>query len=126
MEEDLVASPDMLWYFAQLEPLLHKDRSLLCISAWNDLAMGPYVADPAKLLRTDVFPGVAWLLPAQLFRNRLLQRWPKNNWDGYFRSRAGRSDRDCIIPEMPRVKHVGVLSGDINAKTKLVAQRDAS
>lgn len=36
LEEDLDISPDILTYFQQLLPVLEKDESLYCISAWND------------------------------------------------------------------------------------------
>ena len=36
LEEDLDISPDILTYFQQLLPVLEKDKSLYCISAWND------------------------------------------------------------------------------------------
>jgi len=41
LEGDIVAAPDLLWYFAQLEPLLHRDDTLLCVSAWNDNGVAP-------------------------------------------------------------------------------------
>ncbi len=36
LEDDLEVSSDFLTYFATLAPLLISDRTLLCISAWND------------------------------------------------------------------------------------------
>ena len=36
LEEDLAISVDILSFFKQLLPVLEKDDSLFCISAWND------------------------------------------------------------------------------------------
>ena len=36
LEEDLIVSPDFLYYFHYLKPLLDKDETLLTVSAWND------------------------------------------------------------------------------------------
>lgn len=36
LEEDLDISVDILSFFNQLIPVLDKDESLFCISAWND------------------------------------------------------------------------------------------
>ena len=36
LEEDLDVSPDILDYFSQILPVMEKDKSVYCISAWND------------------------------------------------------------------------------------------
>merc|ERR1740117_2326315 len=76
----------------------------------NNNGISPYVSDPAALLRTDIFPGAAWLAPAHLFSDEFLKRWPESRWDAYMRSPAGRAGRQCLVPEMPRVKHYSASS----------------
>ncbi|CAK9010136.1 2-N-acetylglucosaminyltransferase 1 (POMGnT1), partial [Durusdinium trenchii] len=87
VEEDMEAANDMLWYFTQLEPLLHEDPKLWCIAAWNDNGKAPFAEDLTGLMRSDVFAGsLAWMLPAELYRKDLLLRWPSRDWAQHFRS----------------------------------------
>merc|ERR1712232_1507056 len=75
IDEGVVLSHDALWYFAQLEPLLHQDLSIWCVTSWNDNGLAPYVADPTVLMRTDWFSGISWLVRAELL-DELLPNWP--------------------------------------------------
>ena len=36
LEEDLDVAVDIMDYFSQMLPVLEKDQSLYCVSAWND------------------------------------------------------------------------------------------
>ena len=36
IEEDHVVSPDFLYYFGQLVPVVHDDMSIMAVSAYND------------------------------------------------------------------------------------------
>ncbi|CAE8620257.1 unnamed protein product, partial [Polarella glacialis] len=128
VEEDMEAAPDMLWFFAQLEPLLHKDENLWCISAWNENGVATYAADLTALVRTDVFAGsLAWLLPAELYRKELLPSWPKGNWAQHLRGRAVSAGRQCIVPEISRARHVGRETGEDSAHApSKAAGRDAA
>lgn len=103
MEAGAVAAPDFFGYFAQLEHLLLSDSGLWCVSAWNGYALSPYAANPSALLRTDVFPGLAFMLPGQLFRTEILGKWPRRSGSEYLRSRTLRGGRQCVIPEIPRI-----------------------
>ena len=48
-EDDLELSPDFLEYFRALYPLLVYDKSLWCISAWNDNGIDKKILlDPSK------------------------------------------------------------------------------
>ena len=42
LEEDLDVSKDIFDYFSQTMPLLEKDPSLYCVSAWNDQVSIPH------------------------------------------------------------------------------------
>eukprot|EP00435_Cladocopium_sp_Y103_P073487 s72_g43.t2 len=53
LEGGQALSPDLLVLLGQLEPLLHSESSLWCVSAWNDHGLAPYVADSTNVLRTD-------------------------------------------------------------------------
>lgn len=50
--DDLDVSPDFLDYFQALYPLLLRDETLYCISAWNDNGMdGTIYRDPSEKRR---------------------------------------------------------------------------
>ncbi|CAE8587960.1 unnamed protein product, partial [Polarella glacialis] len=102
LDDTVELGPDALWYFAQLEPTLLSDPSLWCVTAWNDVGLAPYVADPTALMRTDWFSGVAWMLPAKLFLDEMAPSWPFEAWREHFRSHAIRKGRQCVFPEVSR------------------------
>ena len=55
-------SPDFFSYFNATAPLLDRDPSLFCVSSWNDHGQAQFVQDPLRLLRSDFFPGLGWML----------------------------------------------------------------
>ena len=60
-------APDFFGYFTATAPLLDADDSLLCASSWNDHGQAALVRDATRLLRTDFFPGLGWMLTARLW-----------------------------------------------------------
>ncbi|CAF4274398.1 unnamed protein product [Rotaria sp. Silwood2] len=101
-EDDLEVSPDFLDYFQTLYPLLVYDKSLWCISAWNDNGIEKRIARESTLLyRTDFFPGLGWLLKKTIW-NEIKASWPAGFWDDWMRLPEQRRDRACIRPEISR------------------------
>lgn len=85
LEEDLQIAPDFFSYFGATAPLLDSDPGLMCVSAWNDHAGGKGRASNLFVLqRTDIFPGLGWMLTAAVGRE-LLPDWPRQLWDEYMR-----------------------------------------
>ncbi|CAE8650780.1 unnamed protein product, partial [Polarella glacialis] len=103
LTEGMRVSPDVLWYFVQLEGVLHQDKSLLAVSGWNDNGLAPYVADPTVVLRTDWFSGIGWLVQAQTLREELIPQWPTSDWERIFQSPKIRKGRQFLLPEVSRV-----------------------
>lgn len=62
LEDDIEIAADFFDYFSAVEPLLDADPTLLAASAWNDLGQPQFVDDPARVLRSDFFPGLGWML----------------------------------------------------------------
>jgi alpha-1,3-mannosyl-glycoprotein beta-1,2-N-acetylglucosaminyltransferase len=60
VEDDMEVSPDFFDYFAAFLPLLREDRSLLCVSSWND--NGKYSNSSNMFYRSDFFPGLGLTL----------------------------------------------------------------
>ncbi|NXL17605.1 MGAT1 acetylglucosaminyltransferase, partial [Setophaga kirtlandii] len=108
VEDDLEVAPDFFEYFQAVLPLLEEDRSLWCASAWNDNGKEGLV-DPAKaelLYRTDFFPGLGWLLLAELW-DELEPKWPPAFWDDWMRQPEQRRGRACVRPEVSRTMTFG-------------------
>lgn len=110
VEDDLDISPDFFEYFSGLHPLLKKDPTLWCISAWNDNGKSGLVNDkkPELLYRTDFFPGLGWMMTKDLWLE-LCNKWPKSYWDDWIRQPQQRKDRACIRPEISRTRTFGKI-----------------
>ncbi|EGC32979.1 hypothetical protein DICPUDRAFT_88972 [Dictyostelium purpureum] len=111
VEDDLIVSPDFLDYFEKMSPLLDKDESLFCISAWNDNGKKRFInpnEDQAILTfhRTDFFPGLGWMMKNKFWKE-IKSEWPDEYWDDYLRKKEVFKGRQCIRPELPRVKNIG-------------------
>ncbi|XP_068920219.1 alpha-1,3-mannosyl-glycoprotein 2-beta-N-acetylglucosaminyltransferase [Petaurus breviceps papuanus] len=108
VEDDLEVAPDFFEYFQATYPLLRTDPSLWCVSAWNDNGKEQMVdaTRPDLLYRTDFFPGLGWLLLAELW-DELEPKWPKAFWDDWMRQPEQRRDRACLRPEISRTMTFG-------------------
>lgn len=76
--DDLDVAPDFFEYFLGTYPLLLKDPTLWCISAWNDNGKIGLVDEhkPELLYRTDFFPGLGWMMTKAVW-TELCNKWPK-------------------------------------------------
>jgi len=115
VEDDLEISPDFFEYFSATLPLLKQDKSLWCVSAWNDNGKAGLINEtaPELLYRTDFFGGLGWMLTKELW-TELMVKWPRSYWDDWMREPAQRKGRSCIRPEVSRTKtfgKVGVSNG---------------
>ncbi|XP_008506190.1 alpha-1,3-mannosyl-glycoprotein 2-beta-N-acetylglucosaminyltransferase [Equus przewalskii] len=108
VEDDLEVAPDFFEYFQATYPLLRADPSLWCVSAWNDNGKEQMVdsSKPELLYRTDFFPGLGWLLLAELWAE-LEPKWPKAFWDDWMRRPEQRQGRACVRPEISRTMTFG-------------------
>ncbi|XP_032533395.1 alpha-1,3-mannosyl-glycoprotein 2-beta-N-acetylglucosaminyltransferase isoform X1 [Chiroxiphia lanceolata] len=108
VEDDLEVAPDFFEYFEAALPLLRDDRTLWCVSAWNDNGREQMVdVSQAELLyRTDFFPGLGWLLLAELW-DELEPKWPRAFWDDWMRQPEQRRGRSCVRPEVSRTMTFG-------------------
>eukprot|EP00775_Hariotina_reticulata_P012917 gene12917-13044_t len=106
LEDDLEIAPDFFSYFEATANLLNKDKSLLCVSAWNDHGQRGRAADPTALYRTDIMPGLGWMV-ARSVALELIDRWPSGGWDDWLRKDFVRKNRQCIFPEVSRTHTFG-------------------
>lgn len=75
MEDDLLISPDFFSYFEATSWVLSNDETLWCVSAWNDHGQEGRAANNTALYRTDVMPGLGWMLKAWTAQE-LVSMWP--------------------------------------------------
>ncbi|KNC50219.1 alpha-1,3-mannosyl-glycoprotein 2-beta-N-acetylglucosaminyltransferase [Thecamonas trahens ATCC 50062] len=107
IEEDLEVAPDFFEYMAAALPVLRADPSLYCVSAYNDNGKPNVVADPRAVERTDMFPGLGWMLTRELWAELGRANWAKGYWDDWLREPAQRKKRSCIRPQVSRTKTFG-------------------
>ncbi|XP_033209026.1 alpha-1,3-mannosyl-glycoprotein 2-beta-N-acetylglucosaminyltransferase [Belonocnema kinseyi] len=110
VEDDLDIAPDFFEYFLGTYPLLVSDKSLWCVSAWNDNGKSGLVDEHAHnlLYRTDFFPGLGWMLKRDLWLE-LAPKWPRAYWDDWIRQPEQRKNRACIRPELSRTRTFGKI-----------------
>ncbi|CAB3261970.1 unnamed protein product [Arctia plantaginis] len=108
VEDDLDISPDFFEYFLGTYPLLVKDSSLWCISAWNDNGKKDVIdiSHPELLHRTDFFPGLGWMLRRE-FWMKLAPKWPAAFFDDWLRNPENIEGKSCIRPEISRTYSFG-------------------
>jgi alpha-1,3-mannosyl-glycoprotein beta-1,2-N-acetylglucosaminyltransferase len=108
VEDDLEVAPDFFEYFLGTYPILMRDQSLWCISAWNDNGKEGLVDQerPDLLYRTDFFPGLGWMLTKALWLE-LYTKWPRAYWDDWIRDPLQRKGRACVRPEISRTRTFG-------------------
>ncbi|XP_059490145.1 alpha-1,3-mannosyl-glycoprotein 2-beta-N-acetylglucosaminyltransferase isoform X3 [Neocloeon triangulifer] len=108
VEDDLDIAPDFFEYFLGLYPILKQDRTLFCVSAWNDNGKSSIIDNYAAdlLYRTDFFPGLGWMLLKDHWIEHST-KWPPSYWDDWIRRPEQRKDRACIRPEISRTRTFG-------------------
>lgn len=102
LEEDLHISPDFFDYFASTAPILDQDETLLAVSAFNDNGKEGRVKDASRILRSDFFPGLGWMMTRKLWDMELSSKWPDGWWDDWLREPAQRQSRHILRPEVRR------------------------
>ncbi|CAG9794232.1 unnamed protein product [Diatraea saccharalis] len=108
--DDLDISQDFFEYFLGTYPLLLKDPSLWCISAWNDNGKKDVIdlSHPELLHRTDFFPGLGWTLRKNTWLD-LEPKWPEAFFDDWLRDPENTKGRACIRPEVSRTFTFGKI-----------------
>nr|AAI29136.1 Zgc:158130 [Danio rerio] len=118
LEEDLDISIDFFSFLGQTIHLLHEDDSLYCISAWNDQGYEHTAEDPSLLYRVESMPGLGWVLKKSLYKDELEPKWPTPeklwDWDMWMRMPEQRKGRECVIPDVSRSYHFGIIGLNMN------------
>jgi alpha-1,3-mannosyl-glycoprotein beta-1,2-N-acetylglucosaminyltransferase len=111
LEEDLHVAPDFFDYFGATAPWLDTDPTLLAVSAFNDNGLAHHVKDATRVLRSDFFPGLGWMMTRKLWHEELRAKWPTGYWDDWLREPQQRKGRHILRPEVSRTFHFGTQGG---------------
>jgi alpha-1,3-mannosyl-glycoprotein beta-1,2-N-acetylglucosaminyltransferase len=111
LEEDLHVAPDFFDYFSATATWLDTDPSLLAVSAFNDNGLAHHVKDATRVLRSDFFPGLGWMMTRKLWTDELQSKWPPGYWDDWLREPQQRKGRHILRPEVSRTFHFGTQGG---------------
>lgn len=118
LEEDIEISRDFFSLMNATADMLDSDSTLFAVSAYNDNGNEGLVSDPNRLVRSDFFPGLGWMMPrsvwdgtAQQPEARLKGSWPEGYWDDWIREPNVRRGRQVIRPEVSRTFHFGNVKG---------------
>ena len=93
---------------------LRSDPTVMCVSAWND--NGSLVDPNSRTIhRTDVFPGLGWMVTMDFLKSVLVPKWPDRFWDEWLRTPAMREYGVCLRPEVSRIlhRHTGASHGEV-------------
>ena len=101
LEDDMEIAPDFFSYFLRMAPLYDSDDTIMAISAFNDNGFQGYVNDPTKVVRSDYFPGLGWMINARMWKE-WGSKWPKGYWDDWLREPPQRKNRVTLRPEISR------------------------
>lgn len=108
LEDDLAIAPDFFNFFEATAPVLRQDATLWCVSAWSDHGQRGRAMNTTALYRTDVLPGLGWMLQADVGLE-LLPIWPVAGWDDWMRASHTRKGRQCLFPEISRTHTFGAV-----------------
>ncbi|KII72474.1 Protein O-linked-mannose beta-1,2-N-acetylglucosaminyltransferase 1 [Thelohanellus kitauei] len=114
-EDDLIVSSDIFYLFSATLNIYQADKTIFCVSAWNDHGYKHSVGDLTMLYRVQFMPGLGLVLSKDIVKE-ILQKWPHwtdFNWDVWIRESVLKG-RVCIIPDVSRSFHIGVYGIHIN------------
>ena len=119
LEEDIEIAKDFFSLMNATADLLDLDDTLLAISGFNDNGNEQIVSDRKRLVRSDFFPGLGWMMSRNVWDGPeshpgtgLKNNWAPNGfWDDWLRESNIRRGRQVIRPEVSRSFHFGNVDG---------------
>ncbi|XP_064114336.1 protein O-linked-mannose beta-1,2-N-acetylglucosaminyltransferase 1-like isoform X2 [Macrobrachium nipponense] len=106
LEDDLILSPDFLWYFQQTSSILDDDPTVMAVSAHHSQSFPGRSLDPTRVLRGRAPPQWGWMAS-----RKILQKWMPSSWGGdwdYWLMEKQKIDgMEIVFPELSRSLHAG-------------------
>ncbi|CAF0720231.1 unnamed protein product [Brachionus calyciflorus] len=110
IEEDLILSPDFLYFFTQMYDTFTKDPNLAAISSWNPNGFSQLDGSSSYVYRTNEFPGFAYMLKRSVYekyiKNSFFECCNTRVWyDWKLKDKTTNKpiEFDVIIPDVSRV-----------------------
>jgi alpha-1,3-mannosyl-glycoprotein beta-1,2-N-acetylglucosaminyltransferase len=126
LEEDIEISRDFFSLMNATADILDKDDTLLAVSAYNDNGNENHVLDHKRLVRSDFFPGLGWMINRQTWEGpprhldaALKDHWPSGFWDDWIRESNVRRGRQVLRPEISRSFHFGNVKGASDSESAI-------
>uniref|UniRef100_A0A3P8Z165 Protein O-linked-mannose beta-1,2-N-acetylglucosaminyltransferase n=1 Tax=Esox lucius TaxID=8010 RepID=A0A3P8Z165_ESOLU len=117
LEEDLDISIDFFSGLSRLTFTFVFMYSVICFTATIQ-GYEHTAEDPALLYRVESMPGLGWVLKKSLYKDELEPKWPTPeklwDWDMWMRMPEQRKGRECIIPDVSRSYHFGIIGLNMN------------
>jgi len=119
LEEDIEVARDFFSLMNATADLLDLDDTLIAVSSYNDNGRSDLVADPKRLVRSDFFPGLGWMMNRAVWDGKVGHPGLKDGegfapggfWDDWLREPGIRRGRQIIRPEISRTYHFGNVDG---------------
>lgn len=110
IEEELILSPDFLYFFTQVHETFMNDHSLAAVSTWNPNSFLQLDGSPSLIYRTNDFPGFGYMLKRTVYdkfmRNRLAMCCSERAWYSWKTLDLETSNSvqvDVLMPDVSRV-----------------------
>jgi hypothetical protein len=106
IEEELILSPDFLYFFSQLYDTFMNDPTLAALSSWNPNSFLQVAGSAASVYRTNEFPGLGYMLKRDIWtkymEDKLSQCCGQRAWHNW-KLDESPTKLDVLIPDVSRV-----------------------
>ncbi|KAK2188800.1 hypothetical protein NP493_121g04006 [Ridgeia piscesae] len=104
LEEEVIVSVDLLYFFGQTLAAVEADKTLIGISGWNDNGYEGLSTLPNVAYRSETFPGIGFLLKRTFYdenmKNKMTECCGTRAWHGWFKGQL--AGREMIVPDVSR------------------------
>lgn len=110
IEEDLILSPDFLYFFTQVYNAFTNDLRVGAVSAWNPNSFLQLDGSSSFVYKTDEFPGLGFMLKKNIYefflKDKLSTCCAERAWNNWvLGTKEEKPDVDVIIPDVSRIFH---------------------
>ncbi|CAL4063983.1 unnamed protein product, partial [Meganyctiphanes norvegica] len=118
LEDDLIVAPDFYGFMQQTGVVMDQDKSVYCVSGFNHLSYAHTAKDPAQVYRIEFGPSYGWMTSREVLHDVLPKWLPSNithDWDHVISSPVIRQGRECLVPDINRSYHGGIMGHHASA-----------
>jgi len=132
IEENLILSPDFLYFFAQVYDIFMNDAKLTAVSAWNSNSYQSVDGSESYVYRVNDFPGLGFMLKRSAYDKYMKANLAKccsrrawYNWKTIDTKSDQEETVDVLVPDVSRVfrRPYDISSDDFSFLDKLFKQK---